>query len=133
MTQFKNIDGLITFKDKDGVDRYLGYLINFNGHGVFDASLGKVDITPEEIDRHNAILTESQLKGLDENCEIGQWGTFYYTGKDGNVTTFTGEVVSNRVWVSGEKRFTIKFERNGRMYRGVLQKDADCFNFRRIA
>ena len=130
--KFENIGGLITFKDDKGVHRYLGYLFNFNGHGVFDPTLGKVEVTPEEIDKHNALLANAEIEGLDKNCQVGQGGSFYLTpSKPYKVTTFTGELVSDQIEIS-EKGFGITFKRNGKVFRGRLQKDADVFNFRRV-
>lgn len=114
-----------------------GYIFNFGDHGAFAAGEkvqlrnGVVrDLTPEEIDTHNRLLGEAEIAGLDK-CEVGQWGTLYYSIGKG-VTTWTGLVVSNQVHITlGGKGIT--FIRNGRKYRGKLQKDADCFNFKRIS
>jgi hypothetical protein len=111
-----------------GTDRdCLGDLIHFDGRGTYDAHYGKVDVTKEEADVHNKALDEARLTGLDKNCEIKQGGTFYYHPKNG-VTTFLGTKVAN-AYVSGN---TITFIRAGKTYRGKLQKEADCFNFRRV-
>jgi len=106
----------------------MGYLFNFDGHGVFSPA-GKVNITPEEMEAHNKELSEAEIKGLDENCQIGQGGTFYFV--KGQVQTFVGTVVasSDFVWRSGQ---SIIFRRNGKRYRGRLKRDADCFNFKRF-
>jgi hypothetical protein len=63
-------------------------------------------------------------------CSVGQWGSFYFI--KGQIQTFTGALVSDKVQISaGGKGIT--FIRNGRQYRGRLQKDADVFNFKRIS
>lgn len=122
--------GLLTYRvagqDKDTC---LGYLFDFTGHGVFDPIFGKVEVTHEEADAHNKALSEAELKGLD-NCQVGQGGTFYYV--NGAVQTFVGTPVTfpSLVKVNGN---TITFQRGMRIYRGRLQKDADCFNFKRIS
>lgn len=118
-----NDQGLLVCED----GTCLGYLFNFNGHGVFSPD-GKVEITPEQAETHNRVLAQAEIKGLDENCEIGQCGTFYYV--NGKVSTFTGEVVSTSVLRKGK---SLTFYRNGKAYRGILRKDADCFNFKRVS
>ena len=104
----------------------LGYLIDFTGHGIYSPD-GKIEVTKQEMDAHNAALAMAELKGLDENCQVGQRGTFYYSG--GKVSTFTGAIVSENVFVQGK---SITFTRNGKQFKGILQKDADCFNFKRV-
>ena len=125
---FKNLGSLITYEE-DGQDVCLGYLLCFPDKGVFDAELGKVDISPEHVETHNALLDQALLEGLDKNCAIGECGTFYY-GNHGMVKTWGGTIVSREVSIKGK---SITFRRLGKTYRGRLQKHADCFNFRRIA
>jgi hypothetical protein len=93
---------------------------------------GRVDgFTQEQIRQHNDNLSKAELIGLDQNCQVGQCGTFYYSPGKG-VTTWTGIVVAENgsVTVKGN---SIKFTRGGKTYRGRLQKDADCFNFKRAS
>jgi len=108
---------------------YLGYIFNFAGKGAFSPD-GKVEIPPDLIAAHNRALSEAEVKGLDENCQVGQGGTFYFVG--GRVTTWHGHLVSDGVYLSPSGKW-ITFTRGGRQYRARLQKDADCFNFRRIS
>lgn len=122
-----NLGSLITYKDRED-EQCLGNLLYFEGHGVFEPNFGKIDITTEEAEAHNKALDEAMIKGLDENCEIGQGGFFYHT--DTQIRTFTGLVVSEDVDFRGK---VIIFRRNGMTFRGVVSKDADCFDFRRIA
>ena len=107
----------------------LGYLFDFREKGVFSPD-GKVEITKEQADTHNRLLAEGEIKGLDENCAVGQRGTFYFHSLKG-VHTWTGVEVAKRdnCRVRGQ---VITFTRNGKTFRGRLQKDADCFNFKRI-
>jgi len=125
----ENVGSLITIK---GTDACLGDLMHFDGHGIYDPGHGLVPVSKEEADRHNKLLDEARLKGLDRNCEVGQCGVFYFTGKapDRKVTTFVGTVVSTDVRVKGQ---SITFVRKGKTFRGRLRKDADSFNFRRVA
>ena len=104
----------------------LGYLFDFPGRGVFSPD-DKVEVTPEQAEKHNAILSQAEIDGLD-NCQIGQWGTFYYVNNQ--VRTWVGQVVSDTIWRNGNG---IKFEYKDKMFRGRLQKNADYFNFKRIS
>jgi hypothetical protein len=130
--KLNHLGSLITVGDPgpDGKETCLGYLMNFNGRGVYSPD-GKVEVTPEDCEAHNKALSQAEIDGLDNNCDVGQWGTFYYTPKPDKkfVTTFTGTVVSTDVYVHGQ---VITFHRNSKTYRGRLQKDAECFNFKRI-
>lgn len=110
---------------KDG--HCVGYLFNFQGHGTFSPD-GKVEVTQEQMDTHNRLLSEGEIKGLDECCQIGQCGTFYYV--KGQVQTFVGVVVCESPRVRGN---VLTFTRKGKTFRGRLQADADCFNFKRIS
>jgi hypothetical protein len=123
-TTFENLGSLITIANTNNC---LGYLMNFSGHGIFDASLGKVDITPEQADIHNRLFDQAMIKGLD-TCQIGQCGTFYWGGNC--VKTFMGTVVSYAVTHAGQ---SVTFKVKEKTFRGRLQKDADCFNFKRIS
>ena len=125
----ENIGSLITIK---GTNACLGDLMHFDGHGTYDPDHGLVPVSKEEADTHNKLLDEARLNGLDRNCEVGQGSFFYCTGKapDRKVTTFIGTVVSTDVRVKGQ---SITFVRKGKTFRGRLCKDADSFNFRRVA
>lgn len=132
----ENLGSLITYKDEDGTDRCLGYLMDFGPErGVFDANFGKVEVTKEQADTHNKLLDEAELKGLDANCEVGMGGSFYF--RSGNVaevnrvTTFLGTLVSDSVRV--ERSGHVTFVRADKTYRGKLRKDQDLFNFKRTA
>jgi hypothetical protein len=124
-----NHEGLLCYKE-DGVEYALGYLFNMDGTTFCPMTGRWTGISFEEKDAHNKVLSEGELKGLDENCEVGQYGTFYLTHNPSRVTTFTGTVVSTDVFINGQ---SITFSRKGKTFRGRLQKDADCFNFRRIS
>lgn len=123
----KNHDGLWVDEDSGTC---VGYLMDFKDKGVFSPD-GKVEITPEQAQKHNKLLSQGEILGLD-NCSVGQWGTFYYLrGSKGlKVQTFIGAVVSEDVTINGQ---SITFRRGGKVFRGRLQKDADVFNFKRIS
>lgn len=128
-SSMKNNNGLLLTDDGHCV----GYLFNFTGNGIFSPD-GKVEVTQEQVDKHNTLLAEAEIKGLDECCEVGQHGTFYYV--NGRVQTFTGVIVAegSKVRQSGQ---VITFSRNvggiKKVFRGRLQKNADCFNFKRVS
>jgi hypothetical protein len=109
-------------------ENVVGYIFNFAGHGDFypNGKLG-IGFTPEQVATHNATLSAAEVKGLDENCEVGQYGTLYWSPTKG-VHTWIGLYVADYTL----KGRTITFERKGKMFRGRIQKDADCFNFRRV-
>ena len=123
-TKLENLGSLITIANST---QCLGYLMNFTGHGIFDASLGKVDITPEQADTHNKLFDQALIKGMD-TCQIGQGNTFYWSGNC--VKTFMGTVVSYAVSQKGQ---SVTFMVKEKTFRGRLQKDADCFNFKRVS
>lgn len=118
--------GLIVDKERN---ECCGYLMNFQGHGVYSPD-GKQPFTKEQADAHNKALSQGELIGLDK-AEVGQCGTFYWSPEKG-VTTWTGELVARGFEIRGKT--TLTFRRpNGHVFRGRIQKDADCFNFKRIA
>lgn len=125
-----NRGSLLTYQDH-GRERCFGYLMEFPGHGIYEPTFGKLEVTPEEARTHNELLSQSEIKGLDENCEVGMCGTFY-TRKTGNrtiVVTWLGEEVSQNVQI---RNGTLTFQRRGMTFRGRMRQDADCFAFKRI-
>lgn len=128
--ELENLGSLITIK---GTDNCLGNLMDLKGRGVFDAEYGRVEVTPEQAEAHNKALEEAMLKGLDENCQVGQGGTFYLHKRPSgsyDVRTFDGTIVSSDCSVSGNR---LTFRRKGKTFRGTVRKQDDLFNFRRIA
>jgi hypothetical protein len=126
-TDIQNRGSLMT-TFTNGLATCIGHMLFHEGR-AFEPN-GKLDltgITEAECATHNKLLDEALVKGLDENCKIKQGGIFYYV--KGQVTTFTGVLVSDNVSVQGA---SITFNRNGRTFRGRLTPDADCFSFKRI-
>jgi len=73
--QMKNDSGLIV--DSANPGRCAGYIFNFAGHGGFDPD-GKVgEFTQAEIDRHNSLIAQAELKALIERGK----GCLYLTNK----------------------------------------------------
>ena len=110
-------------------DQCLGYLIDYGGRGIFDAEHGSVYCSSGQATKHNQLLDEAMLKGLDDNCQVGQHGVFYYCG-DGRVTTFCGTLVA---WAHLYGKVGISFVRKGRTFKGRIAKNAQCVTFKRTA
>lgn len=85
-------------------------------------------LTPEEIATHNKLLSAALIDGLDNRCEIGQGGTFYYNADTAEVKTWTGELVAVADKVGAR---SIRFSRAGKVFNGRLS--GEVLNFRRIA
>jgi len=125
----ENKGSLITYKDTDGSDRCLGNLMHFEGHGTYDPSLGQVDVTKEDADKHNTALDTALIEGL-KGCKVGQ-GNFFYLGHSPlSVRTFTGIEVTRSVTVNGTSVTFIVFNMT---FKGRTKKGYDCFNFTRTA
>ncbi len=126
----ENKGSLITYRDCDS-DRCLGYLFHSPEHGTYDPTFGRVEVTREEAETHNRLLSQAEIEGLDKNCAIGMCGNFYYRSMlPRKVVTWHGDLVSDHVDVRGG---VIQFYRNGMTFRGRLRKDSDFFTFERIA
>lgn len=91
-TELENLGSLITYKNEEGEDQCLGSLLHNPERGTFEPNFGKMDITKEEAEIHNKELDTALIKGLMENCEVGQGGNFYAepTGSVYKITTWTG-------------------------------------------
>jgi hypothetical protein len=130
----ENRGSLLTYKDRSGRDCCLNYLFYAPGMGVYDPSIGKVEVTKEEADTHNRLLSEALIAGL-ETCEIGQCGTFYRRASNTpsriEVTTWTGEVVGTAIRETGASRFRLT-RRSGRVFEVTTHKDSDMVTLTRI-
>ena len=107
--EYEHLGSLITIK---GTDRCLGYLFHAEGHGVFDP-IGRHDIDPKYVEPHNKALSQAEIKGLDENCQVGQGATFYLTDDKQSVRTWHGDIVS----VLKGKR-PLQFVLKGKVFQG---------------
>lgn len=125
--------GLLVLRGRPG--HCLGDLLHLEGHGLFDPTYGKVPVSLEAAKKHNAVLDAARIKGLDNNCSVGQCGTFYLRLKPvATVVTWLGTTVSRWVRVSGR---TVTFWRENAageqmMLRGRLSNDSGGFTARRI-
>ena len=126
--ELQHIGSLVTIM---GTDNCLGALWIAAGHGVYDAQYGKVPLTDDEAKAHNAAFDKALLDGLDNCCEVGQNGTFYFNKEHRRIGTWLGTVVAegSNVQVNGN---SITFKRNNKVFRGRLRKTADLFSFKRI-
>lgn len=137
----ENLGSLITYKlDQGGEDHVLGHLMDFKARGVFDATFGKVPVTPEQAAVHNKLLDEALVEGLDNRCEVGQGGQFYCSGVYANpakplsVKTFTGVVLAETVRSTLPPRRTgggldVEFDRKGKTFRGRWKPDEGDLTF----
>lgn len=121
---------LMTHAD-DGGERCFGYLLGFLGHGIFEPTFGKFDVSSKEAKTHNELLSQGEIAGLDQNCAVGMGGMFYTKRKNGHasIKTWLGEEVSRDVQVNGN---VITFNRKGMTFRGTLRQEEDWFHFKRI-
>ena len=71
-----NRGSLLTYQD-EGRERCLGYLFEFPGHGIFEPTFGKLEVTSEEAKTHNQLLSQGEIEGLDKHCGVGMGGMFY--------------------------------------------------------
>jgi len=64
------LDGLVCDTDETP-PRIVGYLFAFPGHGVF-APGGKINLalTPQQIAEHNRLLTEAEVKAMEDQTRI---------------------------------------------------------------
>jgi hypothetical protein len=121
---------LLTYRD-NGTERCFGYLFDFPGHGVFEPTFGKLDVSAEEAKTHNQLLSQAEIGGLDQNCAVGLSGLFYTRQVEGRtvVATWLGQEVSREVQIRGA---ALTFTRKGMTFRGRLRLEDDCFFFKRI-
>lgn len=107
-----------------------GYLFDCGDKGIF-APTGKVDVTPEQAKEHNKLLSQAEIQGLDDNCQVGQGGTFYHTSGNG-IRTWNEDVVAGPQDVIIKNK-TITFVRKGKTFKGRIVSDGDYFHFKRIS
>ena len=121
---------LLTYRD-NGHERCLGYLFEFPGHGIFEPTFGKLEVTSEEAKTHNRWLSQGEIEGLDHHCAMGMGGTFYTRKAESQtiVITWLGQEVSRVVRIRGS---VLTFQRKGMTFRGRLRQQQDAFGFRRI-
>ena len=123
MNKFNFDGGMITFVDDEGRDCCLGYLMNFPGHGVFDATCGQVDVTPEQAEEHNKVYDRAIMDGLD-NCPVGRGGYFYFSPAPGGafvIKTFMGTLVGTATR-KGKTKKILTMSRGDMVFEGRLPR-----------
>src|SRR5439155_139559 len=85
----------MTHRDKRR-ERCFGYMFEFPGHGIFEPTFGRLDVSSEDAKTHNQLLSQGEIAGLDQNCAVGMGGIFYAKKENGQtiVATWLGEVVT---------------------------------------
>jgi hypothetical protein len=118
-------------------ERCLGYLMNFKGKGIYEPTFGKVDVTDDEAEKHNAALSEAEVEGLKERCEIGQGGNFYVAKQADDryeVRTWIGTVIAlTSHKMKNGKRAKLTFFIGEKRFEGWLSPTNDVVFFKRIA
>lgn len=116
----------------------IGYVIEFKGHGAFSPD-GKVNMTPEQIEAHNASLMAQELEAMKQTgkailylftdatgkVSIGQWAS-----KDFQRTPAWRVRHSRNNW--GVQRTDVWFRSNGQNWWGVNLGDNDIVRCKRI-
>jgi hypothetical protein len=127
-TKLDNLGSLITFEE-DGKTYCLGYLMHFNEKGTFDATYGKLEISKEHAEAHNAAYEKGEIEGLDAQCEIGQGATFYVNEdkRPLSVKTFLGTQLNEGKLRTKKptrgKGVIITFDRKGRTFEGRFKRE----------
>ena len=126
----RNRGSLLTYRDKDH-ERCFGYLFEFPGRGIYEPTFGRLDVSSDEARTHNQLLSQAEIKGLDEHCAVGMGGLFYATQQHGQrvVVTCLGQEVSRDVCIRGQ---VLTFQRKAMTFRGRLRQHEDAFVFKRI-
>lgn len=88
--ELENIGSLIALK---GGKFCLGYLLFSEAHGCYDATHGKIPVTKEEADQHNAAFDKAMVDGL-ASCPVGRGGCFYYNAAKRCVQTWLGTLIA---------------------------------------
>lgn len=108
----------------------LGYLLIHPEHGVYDASIGKVDVTTEDAQAHNQLFDKMMIEGLDK-CPVGKGAYFYIDHRKKTVKTWM-DVDLGKIDSKNGKTFT--FNRNGMTFKGTDNSaDGECVFFKRIS
>src|SRR2546427_204338 len=51
-------------------ERCFGYMFEFSGHGIFELTFGRLDVSSEDAKTHNQLLSQGEIAGLDQNCDL---------------------------------------------------------------
>lgn len=127
-----NLGSMITYIDPESKqETCLGYLMYFDDKGVYDATLGRVEVTKEQSVEHNLLLDAATINGLDEHCPVGKGNMFHVERDDKGgiirIMTWLGTTISDDVTEYGR---AIKFTCGAMRFKGIRNKD-DCVFFER--
>lgn len=99
---------------------------------TFDPTHGRVPVSKEESQAHNAALDSAKVEGLDNQCKVGEGGNFYITRLDGHwkITTFVGTVIADEkdIDIMG---LAVTVRRKGRVFCGRRNTSDDCIFLKR--
>jgi hypothetical protein len=138
MLKITDVGGFLTY-DNNGEETAVGYLIIGPHNKVYDASIGAIPVIPEVATKHNELLDQALLAGLDQSSKIGQGHYFYVKRSTGSfsVTTWLGTKLAEHISVVARtpKTLTLRFSRGAHTYEGVWDKthDGDDFFFTRVS
>lgn len=134
----KNEHGLVVTGDDPNRLACAGYLFMHEGKAFDPGGYVEGVTTQEVVDAHNKILSQMEIEGLDNNCQVGQGSTFYIRGpKQGapnEVVTWIGDLIASvshaQPYHGGWK---ITFTRRGKTLEGKIRKGECCGFFTCIA
>jgi len=58
---------LMTHRDNRR-ERCFGYMFEFPGHGIFELTFGRLDVSSEDAKTHNQLLSQGEIAGLDQTA-----------------------------------------------------------------
>lgn len=111
----------------------LGYIMELktpSGVRFLDQNMEQLNITKWECDKHNELLDQAALAGLD-NAKVGEGHIFYYV--NGELGTFMGTPVAGWITVKWDgRRSKLTLERYDKTFSGWLRQDENAVNLKRI-
>lgn len=119
---------LMTF-EQEGRTFHLGYMMDFRERGIYEPNLGRVDVTKAEADIHNSLLSEGEIKGLDE-CPVGVGRSFYLSKDKKSIRTWAGGDLGGTLEINGQ---VATLRRKGMVFRGRLKRHNESIYFKRIS
>lgn len=107
----------------------MGYIFMFEDK-AFDPNGMIEGVTQEEATIHNKALSQGEIDGLDNACQVGQGNNFYWNPTTRQVKTWIGDLVSDDVTVT---KTTVTFRRKGKVLRGHIRADDCALFFKRVS
>lgn len=125
---------LITYTGRSGQDVYLGYLLEHEGEQV-DAAFGRVNVSADDAEKHNAALSAVEIAALRDTFKIGQTCHLYLNEKQQPITirTWPGEYVATVASiVTTPKRRTLEFVVGKHLFRGHVETGEELVLVERV-